>query len=79
MSQLSAYDTDLLNVLWQPTAYANRYRRAEALKRYKKLCVGGMEMRLAGGVGRHQLAMAQRYMELYQFTQEELDGSSTEA
>lgn len=68
-------DTRLLNSLEQPTAYAKRLRRYEALNRYLTLTQQLATARLSGyeNVAGMLGKKVEKYQAMYQFTEEECD------
>lgn len=76
---LDPIDIELLNPLHHPTKYQRTADRNIARDRLVYHAARGAQERLAGDEtrGLHHLNVAQRYRDKYQFTQEEIDGSST--
>lgn len=75
---LDMIDIELLNPLNHPTQYQRMVDRKVAIERYTYHASRGVQERLAGDEvhGLHHLKVAEQYCDKYQFTQEEINGSS---
>jgi len=75
---LDTIDIELLNPLNHPTRFQASANRKVAIERHAYHATRGVQERLAGDEvrGLHHLKVAERYRDKYQFTQEEIDGSS---